>query len=252
MKIIFITAISLVLSLNVAFAENKVQVAFERAVNSSEQLIRKQLIASGSVTEVSSLINDTVKLKYPLHIIFGGEDGPLYDDETKEILIPYSFISEVRERFEADGYSTSGVSVEEATMDAVMHTLFHELGHALIPMFNLPVLGKEEDAVDNLATTMLIEYFDGGSEIAISAADLFDLESDDIKELSEENFWDEHSLDAQRFYNTLCMVYGSDPNKYDDIIDDAGFSGERANLCIEDYEKISSSWLSLLSKHQKK
>lgn len=251
-KTIVAVIIGVLFHVNTAFAEYKVNVTFEPATNLVEQAIRKDLVESDGIKAVTELINDTLALKHPIDIIFGTGDGPLYDGETKEILIPYLFLTEVQTRFRAVKYDETGVSIEDATMDALMHTLFHELGHALIPMFDFPVLGKEEDAVDNLATIMLIEYYDNGAEIAISAADLFDLESDDVEEFSVEDFWDEHSLDAQRFYNTLCMVYGSDPDKYQHIIEDAEFSEERADLCIEDYEKISGSWLALLEKHKKK
>ncbi len=134
-----------------------------------------------------------------------------------------------------------------------MHTLFHELAHALISIYELPVIGKEEDAADGLASVLLIEFFEDGQEIAISAADLFDLESDD-KEIFEDDFWNEHSLDAQRFYSTLCHVYGSEPEKYGYLVEQSAFSEERAELCIEEYEILSSSWFGLLKpyiKHNK-
>lgn len=252
-KTIQTAALGLLLSADIACAENnKINIIFEETSHSVEKPIREKLMESESITDVAELINDTLKLKYPIDIIFGADDGPLYDGETREISIPYGFLTEVRDRFKADKYEETGVSIEEATMGSLMHTLFHELGHAFIPMFDFPVLGKEEDAVDNLATTMLIEYFDNGSEIAISAADLFDLESDDIETFTAEDFWGVHSLNEQRYYNTLCMVYGSDPDKYEHIAEDAEFSEERAEVCVIDYEKISDSWLSLLEAHKKK
>jgi len=199
------------------------------------------------------LINTRLLLRYPLEIVFGGEDGPLYDPQTKQIFIPYSFLEEVETRFEQAGYSIeeTGITPAQATTDALIHTIFHEIGHALVEMFAFPILGKEEDAVDSLATVLLIEFFEGGDEMAISAADLFDLESTDYDEFSEQDFWDEHSLDAQRFYNTLCMVYGSDPVTHAGLVEQVEFTEERAELCVFEYEQISESWLSLLEKHKR-
>ncbi|MCW9000601.1 MAG: DUF4344 domain-containing metallopeptidase, partial [Kangiellaceae bacterium] len=65
-------------------------------------------------------------------------------------------------------------------------------------------------------------------EIALSAADLFYLESEDRTELDEQDFWGEHSLDLQRYYSTLCHVYGSDPDKYKAILEQDYFSEYRA------------------------
>jgi hypothetical protein len=38
----------------------------------------------------------------------------------------------------------------------VLFTLGHELGHAVVSEFNLPVLGREEDAVDAFGTLALL------------------------------------------------------------------------------------------------
>ncbi|TKB48369.1 hypothetical protein FCL40_11655 [Ferrimonas sediminicola] len=234
-----------------ALADGRLYTEYATPTDPSHWPVRQRVMASGVVEQVTSLINDTLQLRHPVGILFGGEAGPLYDDEARRIVIPYAFLEEVRGRFERSHYAETGVTAEDATMDALMHTLFHEIGHALVPMFDLPMLGREEDAADSLATILLIEYFDGGGEIALSAADLFALESDEVDELVEEDFWDEHGLDLQRFYTTLCMVYGSNPQAYAYLARQANLSAERAALCVDDYHKVSVSWLSLLNEHRK-
>ncbi len=130
--------------------------------------------------------------------VFGAEDGTLYDSEIREILMPDNFTLEVMGRF----YDAKYVDTEEqlfgVTMDVIEHTLHHELGHALIHVLDITITGKEEDAVDGMATMLVILTNQTGSEIALSAADLFDLEGEDIKEFTTEDIWDEHSLDFQR------------------------------------------------------
>jgi len=200
---------------------------------------------------VVDTINDLFIMPEPLSLNYGGEEGPEYDAENNQILIPYSFIQEVEKRFSKAKYADSGVSINDATMDAVMHTILHELAHALINIYELPIVVKEEDAADALATLLLIEFFEDGREIAISAADLFDLESDDIKDFEEADFWDEHSLDVQRYYNTLCSVYGSAPKEYAALVEDADFSDEKAEGCIDDYEQLYFSWMTLLKPYLK-
>lgn len=223
------------------------QVIYESPADADEAAIATRLQEAGDVEALVAFINETFDLPQPLDIIFGGEYGPLYDPETNEIYIPYTFLIEVQERFAVAEYADSmGVTAEEATTHALMHTLFHELAHALIAMYELPIVGREEDAADSLATLLLIEFYEDGRDIAISAADLFDLESADRDEFGEEDFWGEHSLDAQRYYSILCHVYGSDPEAYDHIRTDTGFSDERAELCIQEYETLARNWFLLL------
>ena len=237
--------------LSITYAEEKVLLKYEEPENKREALIEKQIRSSGVVDEIVVFINDQFQLQKTLTFKFGGLEGPLYDSGSNEILVPYTFIEEVKHRFSDANYSETGVSIDDATWDSVMHTLLHELAHALIFTFNLPVVGKEEDAADSLATILLIEYFDDGTEIAISAADLFDLESENSVEIEEEDFWDEHSLDAQRFYSTACLVLASDPEKYTHLKIDVGFSEERAQLCIDEYESLLNGWIMLLQPHIK-
>jgi len=242
----------LLFSTPLVFAKNEVRVIYDKPINEYDTTIEKELRDSGVAEDVAGFINEKYQLSTPLIFKFGSHDGPLYDPAENEILIPYDFVHEVRSRFKKDNYSETGVSIIDATMDAIMHTLFHEFAHALIYNYQLPVIGKEEDAADGLASILLIEFFENGAEIAISAADLFELEDQSIDVLREEDFWGEHSLDIQRFYSTLCYVYGSDALKYAMLKKDAGLSEEKAEICIEDYERLLKIWLNLLTPYLKK
>lgn len=233
-------------------AESRAFVSYLEPQSAEEVIIAKRLQAATDIPDVMEIINDNFRLESDLEFIFGAEDGPLFDPEINKIWIPYGFLKEVKERFVAANYGASGVSADDATMDSLLHTLFHELAHALIFQYELPIVGKEEDAADALATVLLIRYFDQGQELAISAADLFDLESEESEqELTNESFWGEHSLDSQRYYSTLCHVYGSAPEKYESLLQESELSEDRAEDCIEEYEILLGSWMALLRPHMK-
>lgn len=239
---------------NIALDKNKpeFEVIYQKGINEVKQKLEKLLKESPEIDLVTDLINKEFTFKESIKLVFGGKDGPLFDSGINSILMPYSFLIEVEERFKIAKYSSdTGLSAKEATMDAVMHTIFHELAHALISQYDLPVLGKEEDAADGLASVLLIEYLDEGQEVVISAADLFDLESQDITEYQAEDYWDEHSLDIQRYYSSMCHVYGSSPERYKHIKVDEKFSDEKAENCIDEYEVLVNSWLILLEPYLK-
>ena len=69
----------------------------------------------------------------------------------------------------------------------------------------------EEDAVDQLSTLVLIEATENGEQMALDGALTFKLYADADK--SEKIYWDEHSLDEQRYFDTICLVYGHDEEK---------------------------------------
>ncbi|GIC76550.1 DUF4344 domain-containing metallopeptidase [Moritella sp. F3] len=242
-----------VLFSSVSVAADNVIVRYQQTSDIQLQSIVKRLQSDSSIQDTLSLMNSEFIFEQPLTIVFGGDDGPLYDPATNYILIPYTFLDEVELRFKAVNYAdddngkTDPAAINQAVMDVVIHTLFHELAHALIANHELPIVGKEEDAADNLAAVLSIEYFENGAEIAISAAELFYLEGDEVTEFEEADFWDEHSLDLQRYYATLCHVYGSDDVNYAYLLKDTGFSTERGDFCISEYDTIANNWLTLLA-----
>ncbi|MCV2402541.1 DUF4344 domain-containing metallopeptidase [Marinomonas sp. C2222] len=228
----------------------EVKVEFAEASTPETKVWKEKLETSSEVQAVVDFINERLQLSRELLFSYGVEDGPLFDGEKDTVFIPYSFLVEVEERFSDAQYEESGVSVEQATVDALVHTLFHEFAHAIIYFNEIPVTGREEDAADSFATVLLTEYFDRGEDISISAADLFHLESGDYETIEDYDFTGEHSLDAQRYYMIMCHVYGSDPESYGVNLEEM-FEEERGYKCIDEYELARRSWLALLKPHMK-
>lgn len=229
-------------------AAGKFQIVREAEIQPDQYIL--EYVDQESMTLVERM-NRLLHIPKDIIFVFGAEDGPLYDPETFEILMPDDFTLEVMDRFIQANYVKTEEELYSVTMDVIEHTLYHELGHALVHSLEIPITGREEDAVDSMATMLVIFTNQEGAEVALSAADLFDLEGNDIQEFTDEDFWGEHSLDFQRFYNTVCMIYGSDPGKYRYLITELEIGEDRAELCIDDYLRESKSWKKLLKPHLK-
>jgi hypothetical protein len=131
--------------------------------------------------------------------------------------------------------------------------LYHELGHALIDLLSLPVLGREEDAADNLASIMMIpEQPDPMmDELVVAAADGWYLSNlwQQRNGNAEIAWWGEHSLDMQRFYSVVCLMYGSDPEGFADLASSVSLPAERRTACPSEYAQARTSWGRLLAPH---
>lgn len=123
-------------------------------------------------------------------------------------------------------------------------TLLHEMGHLLISELQLPVLGREEDAADQLGFMGLFLLHERQRDAdfyakLLDVADYWRLEwqrqSPNAPEVRE---WDSHALDAQRFYNLACLAYGSDPRQLEWIIQMTGLPDERAFYCQDEYLQV--------------
>jgi hypothetical protein len=116
------------------------------------------------------------------------------------------------------------------------------MAHALISEFDVALLGKEEDAADCIATIALLH---GHAEFGIpnqieeidflvSTAEAWRAEWElERRHGVTATYADTHSLDIQRYYNILCLLYGSDPDKYGELAVELGLPFERALACLE-------------------
>lgn len=172
------------------------------------------------------------------------EANAYYSSETSEITICYELIEQYEEDFRT--IEKSQKKVDEMVEDTLVQTLFHELGHCLIDVWELPATGREEDAVDQLATILVLDGSPEGSRSAINAARQFEIASRD-EDPEDMLFWDEHSFSKTRFYDMLCLVYGSNPKQNKNLVGPNRLPAERAERCSEEYRRAERSWLKLLA-----
>ena len=133
----------------------------------------------------------------------------------------------------------------------VLFVLTHELAHALIGEMDLYVLGREEDAADAFAVTAMLEV---GTEVSTrvlvqAATGWFLSDKRNQAEGIELNFYDDHGLDRQRAYQIVCLMVGSDANKFAEAADKAKLPKSRQQTCEDDYGVASSSWSTALKPH---
>lgn len=146
--------------------------------------------------------------------------------------------------------------IEESFVESnILGIFYHELGHALIDIEDIPIFAQEEDAADVFSIYMIDSLFEEETAVAlaydaafgfIGEADLRQKETDEIP------WWDTHGPDEQRFYNTVCIFYGADPEARHDFAADLGLPEERADMCPVEFEQADKSWGKVLDKMVKR
>ncbi len=159
--------------------------------------------------------------------------------------------AEAQLKEDRDSASSEEEAAAEFVVGNVLFVTFHEFGHALITEFKLPVLGREEDAVDNFASMLLVPEGDDpemdASFLVNAMAGWF--VSGAMSAPEDIAWWAEHGPDQQRAYQIACVLYGSKVGAYDELAEEIGLPQERREGCEAEYKAVSSGWATLLEPH---
>ncbi len=147
---------------------------------------------------------------------------------------------------------TEEKAMEVALMASIFY-FYHEFGHAIIHELDLPIVGQEEDVADRFAATFLLindpsETKSISGEILMAAAKLFKLESTTP---THSDFQNEHALSQQRFYNIVCMLYGTAPDRYRKLVVKLNYEETRLERCQMESSSIFNGWKRLLQPYLK-
>ncbi len=219
---------------------------YEPAMTPSDQQALSEIKRSGVVSEITRFVNNEFILPDNLHIRLGARRGPLFDNQYGEIDIPYSFITTTRESFAAAWPNKSKDEIFNATMDVLMHVLMHEMGHALLDLYGIPAIRNEENEVDDLAAILLVEMFEDGGKIVLSAAKAFDLQSAREEVYGRAYMGTEHGQSIERFRNMACLVYGSNPKTHPELLENTGLTQDDAEECTRRYKMRRAYWFDTL------
>ena len=190
------------------------------------------------------------RLRWPLYLTLtecNGEADAFYGDD--KITICYEYIEKLRKNMPAETTKT-GVEPIDAVAGPFMDTVLHEFAHALFDYLDVPVLGREEDAADQVAAHIYLQL--GKKEarrLIMGTVYAYRMEVQNSNSPSTAEFADEHSTPEQRAFNLLCMAYGADPELFEDIVTIGGLPDKRAANCGEEYELIELAYQTLIGPH---
>ena len=230
---------------------NRVSVSYVPPKNPAHQPIYDQLREVGFLEKLQKLLTP-FRLPRALLVKVQGCDGDanaFYENNV--ITICYEYIEQLRKTMPAET-TAAGVTPIDAIVGPLLDTSLHEFGHALFDQLRLPVLGREEDAADQVSAYIMLQLGKVEARRLIrGVAYAYKTETEAATApTAMTHFADVHGTPAQRFYNVVCMAYGADKNLFgDDIVEKGYLPKDRAEDCETEYRQAAYAYEKLIGPH---
>jgi hypothetical protein len=176
-----------------------------------------------------------------------GEPNAWYDADTDVVTFCYELVREMVQR--AGSADRMGLTREQAILGPFAFIVFHETAHAVFALLKVPILGREEDAADQVATFAALRIGDDFAERMLRAAAFMYDQDAQSRKGAEDDFSDVHGLDRQRYYNVLCLAWGADPKRYAFAKELGRLPDDRAEGCADEYAQVQYAVAALIRKH---
>jgi len=138
------------------------------------------------------------------------------------VTICYEFLKRILELLPNEA-TPAGLTPTDAAVGQFFWVTFHEVGHAAFDMFNVPIFGHEEDAADNFATFIMLQFGKGHARRLINGAAwawrayLGDYQKNPVVQTRLAAFATDHGLPQERFYNLVCLAFGANSQEFADF-----------------------------------
>jgi hypothetical protein len=166
------------------------------------------------------------------------------------VSVCYEYLEDVRRMMPAET-TPEGVTPGDAVAGQLFYALAHEMGHAMFDMLDIPVLGRQEDAADQFATYIMLQFGkDQARRLITGAAVSYRRFLTNPKVTAPlAAFSDTHSPPATRFFNMICLAFGADRELFADFVTKEYLPKQRAGNCRREYGEIVFAFQRLVVPH---
>jgi hypothetical protein len=146
-----------------------------------------------------------------------------------------------------------GITAEDAKIGQLLWLSLHEVGHATFDIFGVPIFGNEEIAADNFASYVMLQFAEARQLIIGAAwkwnAYVQNYKVNPVVQVRLAGFASDHGLPQERFYNVLCMAFGSNPTLFADFVQQGYLPAARAAGCVREYMKFANAFEKQIGPH---
>jgi hypothetical protein len=156
------------------------------------------------------------------------------------VTVCYEYLYELWKRLPAM-VASNGPTPTDALVGQMFFAFTHEFGHLVFDVYDVPIFGHEEDAADNFATFIMLQFREDAPRLIMGAAWSYQGFIKNVREnpkttLPLAAFSSNHGQPEERFFNMQCMAYGSDPKRYAGLVDQGLLPESRAKNCKYEYD----------------
>src|SRR4029077_890346 len=176
------------------------------------------------------------------------------DGNKRSIRICYEYLQDVMDKLPKET-TPAGITPHDALIGQLMFALMHETGHAMFDIFEIPIWGHQEDAADQFATYILLQFGGGRAQRLVKGSAY--AYHGFIKQLKDKPevkiplaaFSSDHGQPEERFYNLACMAYGYDPEVFAEVVGNDWLPESRAKKCKWEYEDAKYAFQQSMGPH---
>ena len=146
-----------------------------------------------------------------------------------------------------------GLTPADAAVGQFFFATLHEVGHAIFDILDVPMFGHEEDAADNFATYIMLQFGEGQAHRLIGGAAwswrayLGDYKKNPVVPTRLSAFAGDHGLPQERFYNLICLAFGADHAGFADL--ENYLPPTRAPHCSYEYRTLVRAFEKEITPH---
>jgi hypothetical protein len=231
--------------------------------------LRGRLKKRGVLEEYSRFLAP-LRLPYTLRVAAGecgsADASPFYNRDAHAIVMCYEFMKWAENKAETllalqkekPEFLPMPATRGEFLTGVFVGVIMHETGHAVFDLLDVPVFGREEDAADQMAVFIALQFDKNVARTIVKGLvySMLVLDNPPTKapvpsvlnpplNCSSDPFCaysDTHGAPAQRLYNTLCLAYGADNATFGDFVEKGWLAKERAEQCRNEYQQVKSAF----------
>ncbi len=165
----------------------------------------------------------------------------------------YEYLQEIWQSMPEKDAPSEGLTMADAVCGQLFFAVAHELGHAMFDIFDVPIFGRQEDAADQFATFIMLQFGGGVAYRLVEGAAygyhgyIKNLRQMPTVTLPLAAFSSDHGSPEERYFNLICTAYGYDPTLFADEM--SRIPESRAKKCKFEYSDLKFAFDDVFKSH---